>query len=259
MTPSHANKKGIRYRYYVSQAILQNRESEAGSVTRVSAPDVEDLVVKAIRERAAKDEAANATGQMPSGNQGKSETVSERDLPDRILVLEHVAKIVIQKEGLLVHLRSDATASLEEEPAARSSKDVAEWAAEFVESRDGTNQLSIPFKPNRPLRKGVVPYRGTEQTKIDATTRETLLLAIAKSQAWVESARHGDVPSFADIAREQQISERYVRRLAQLAFLSPKIVEAIDNGMAPAGLTVSSLTQSLPVDWTEQERMFGVD
>jgi hypothetical protein len=24
MSPSHANKKGVRYRYYVSQAILQN-------------------------------------------------------------------------------------------------------------------------------------------------------------------------------------------------------------------------------------------
>ena len=26
MSPSHANKKGVRYRYYVSQAVLQNRK-----------------------------------------------------------------------------------------------------------------------------------------------------------------------------------------------------------------------------------------
>jgi hypothetical protein len=40
MSPSHANKKGVRYRYHVSQALLQNRKAEAGSIARGSAPDV---------------------------------------------------------------------------------------------------------------------------------------------------------------------------------------------------------------------------
>ena len=48
MSPSHANKKGVRYRYYVSQAILQNRKSEAGSVSRVSGPDIEAIVVDSV-------------------------------------------------------------------------------------------------------------------------------------------------------------------------------------------------------------------
>jgi site-specific DNA recombinase len=39
MSPSHANKKGVRYRYYVSQAVLQNRKEEAGDIARVAAPD----------------------------------------------------------------------------------------------------------------------------------------------------------------------------------------------------------------------------
>jgi hypothetical protein len=33
MGPTHANKLGVRYRYNVSQAILQNRKVEAGSST----------------------------------------------------------------------------------------------------------------------------------------------------------------------------------------------------------------------------------
>jgi hypothetical protein len=32
MTPSHSRKKGVRYRYYVSQAILQSRKDQAGQV-----------------------------------------------------------------------------------------------------------------------------------------------------------------------------------------------------------------------------------
>ena len=50
MTPSHSIKNGARYRYYVSHALLQNRTDEAGSVPRVPAPEVEQLVVNALRE-----------------------------------------------------------------------------------------------------------------------------------------------------------------------------------------------------------------
>jgi DNA invertase Pin-like site-specific DNA recombinase len=48
MSPSHANKKGVRYRYYVSQALLQHRKAEAGSIARVSAPEVEAAITGAF-------------------------------------------------------------------------------------------------------------------------------------------------------------------------------------------------------------------
>ena len=69
MSPSHANKRGVRYRYYVSQAVLQSRKADVGSVGRVSAPDVEMLVVSALRQ------------QVPS----------EPEASDRDLVARHVA------------------------------------------------------------------------------------------------------------------------------------------------------------------------
>ena len=49
MTPTHANKRGVRYRYYVSQALLTNRGEEAGSVPRVPASEIETAVLGAIR------------------------------------------------------------------------------------------------------------------------------------------------------------------------------------------------------------------
>ena len=49
MTPAHANKRGVRYRYYVSAALSQGRP--AGSVTRVSAREIEAAVLRALRER----------------------------------------------------------------------------------------------------------------------------------------------------------------------------------------------------------------
>ena len=49
LTPSHTNKNGLRYRYYVSQAVLQNRKEAAGSVVRIAAPDLEAIVIGAAR------------------------------------------------------------------------------------------------------------------------------------------------------------------------------------------------------------------
>jgi site-specific DNA recombinase len=55
MSPSHATKRGRRYRYYVSQAILQGRKADAGSVARVPAKELERRVVEAVRGAAPTD------------------------------------------------------------------------------------------------------------------------------------------------------------------------------------------------------------
>jgi hypothetical protein len=48
---------------------------------------------------------------------------------------------------------------------------------------------------------------------------------------------------------------RYERRLARLAFLSPKIQAAIVEGRQPAGLTLELLVRNpMPICWLEQER-----
>src|SRR5215211_5184560 len=50
MTPSHARKRGIKYRYYLSSVLLQGQTDRAGSVRRVPAVEVEALVAKSVRE-----------------------------------------------------------------------------------------------------------------------------------------------------------------------------------------------------------------
>ena len=56
MSPSHAVKEGIRYRYYVSQAVLQGRAQEAGSIARLPARELEQVVINAVFNALAKDE-----------------------------------------------------------------------------------------------------------------------------------------------------------------------------------------------------------
>ena len=61
MSPSHAAKGGRRYRYYVSQAILQGRKHEAGSVARAPALEIEARVAEAARTASA---ASNRQGRQ---------------------------------------------------------------------------------------------------------------------------------------------------------------------------------------------------
>jgi site-specific DNA recombinase len=51
MSPSFSSKNGARYRFYVSSAILRGRKTEAGSVARVSAADIERTLINALRAR----------------------------------------------------------------------------------------------------------------------------------------------------------------------------------------------------------------
>ncbi len=54
------------------------------------------------------------------------------------------------------------------------------------------------------------------------------------------------------------ITRRYVRRLVDLAFLSPELVEAILQGRQPVELTATRLTElDLPLDWTDQRSLLA--
>ena len=55
----------------------------------------------------------------------------------------------------------------------------------------------------------------------------------------------GRAASFDEIAQRENKVERHIRYLAPLAFVSPRIIEAIANGNAPADLTVTTLARAL--------------
>lgn len=50
MSPTHSCKNGKRYRYYVSQAQIQNRLQDIGSVLKISAGEIENFVTDKIKE-----------------------------------------------------------------------------------------------------------------------------------------------------------------------------------------------------------------
>ena len=65
MTPSFSTKNGIRYRFYVSSALLRGRKHQVGTVGRVAAQDIEPKVLSAVAEMPSASDGHNAV--TPSG------------------------------------------------------------------------------------------------------------------------------------------------------------------------------------------------
>jgi site-specific DNA recombinase len=127
MTPSHANKRGVRYRYYVSQALLQGRSAETGSVGRVSATDVEERVLKGLCEfldRENRGHGRNAQSRRPGrssvrvgtdnsrqpaggGTRGPTDDgiVSADPSAGRQIIQDHLVRVIVRPDQIDLTLR----------------------------------------------------------------------------------------------------------------------------------------------------------
>jgi DNA invertase Pin-like site-specific DNA recombinase len=84
MTPTYSTKRGVRYRFYVSATLLSGRRDMAGSVRRVSAPDLEHRLLSALRDR---------FGDAPTN--------------DRDAVLSYIEKVALQRDKIEAILKTD--------------------------------------------------------------------------------------------------------------------------------------------------------
>jgi site-specific DNA recombinase len=229
MTPTHTAKKGVRYRYYVSHAILQKRNHEAGNVIRVPAPDLECLVVQAVRHHSA----GQTKGQDIAG--------------DRDLVERHIERIVIRSDAVQVCLVEPQVPPTEGNISARDQAGHSQ----------GPSSLMLPWNVRqfRAL-KGIV-HAPVHEPGIKPETRHLLLVAIAKARRWVDDLVHGRVHSLAEIATREGKVERHIRLLAPLAFVAPSVLQKIVEGSASSNVTVTGLATTVAYSWTEQERRIG--
>ena len=232
MSPTHANKRGVRYRYYVSHAILQNRKAEAGNIARVPAPEIETLVCDSVRRHLAAMDAAD----------------HQTALADRELVQRHVARVIVKPQALDVWLI----------PTCEASAQAEDPVDDPAPCHSPTTTITLPWTaPSFAAVKGIIHAPCAKPT-MKAETREALLTALAKARGWIDDIRLGRIASFAEIAEREAQGERHIRLLAPLAFLSPRIIATIIDGTAPADLTVTGLAKALPYSWAEQEERVGL-
>jgi site-specific DNA recombinase len=235
MSPAHANKGGARYRYYISQAVLQKKPQAPGSLGRVPAAEPEALVLAALRHHL---NASGAREQLP-GN-------------DRDLVERHLERVTLTSNEIKLRVREIG----EEAPQVLCAHDTANGSSGPPIA--GVKTIAVPWRSPVPAAVRGIVHVPAHNTPIKHGRREALMIAIAKAREWMDDLAHGRVASFTAIARREAKVERHIRLLAPLAFLSPRIISRLLDGTAPAGLTITALARALPWSWAEQERRLGL-
>ena len=239
MTPSHALKNGVRYRYYVSAPVLQGRQGAAGSVYRVPASAIEEAVLSRLRLGAS---VTHNAADVPTSNAiGSDEQVGSRDKE----LLGKVRRVELRADRILITVHADENQEEDTRPEARARTTI-EVPWKLVSLR--RKREIIPPVTAEPASR-IKPLRNEERVK--------LLRAIATARCWRDALLPVPEEGIEAIASRHGKTERWVRKHLTLAFLDPKLVEAAVDGVLPRGYGLSRFLD-LPADWTDQWRVLGL-
>ena len=157
MTPSHRCKKGVRYRYYISQAILQSRKGEAGQVFRVPAPEIEVQIEQFVRLRA------------PDSN---------GDL--RALIASQIARIAIQTDSIsVVLIGSEAGA---DDPEGQSQTVILPWSRRPFRAMKGVVSGTPAIVDTPASRRAVLAAIGRARRWVDEIMAGGTIAEIARRE-----------------------------------------------------------------------------
>ena len=227
MSPTYSVRRGNRYRYYISSALLRERRADAGSRARVNADDVERLVVEVLGRELSRPELA--AGPSPPWSTAT-----------RAVVRDAVKRVVV--EGGQVQIICKPAA-----PSASGTPD-DDGAAPPVHV--------APLPDPRPRARKEIIVPGGHNSSPRRLNR-ALILSIARAKSWIRDLRSGKYADTTEIAQRFQLNEAHVRRILRFGYLAPDIVEAIVEGRQPRSMTVKRLLQGVPCVWADQRAAFG--
>jgi hypothetical protein len=129
-----------------------------------------------------------------------------------------------------------------------------------VEDDGAAVAIHIPMTfRRRSGRKEIVLPDGAEPvSKTQDRPPDPVVVAIARAFTWQEALDAGDVDSVEALAKRLGVGGSYVRRILQLASLSPTVVEAALKRGGLDGISLATLTRSLPLDWQRQADRLGL-
>lgn len=133
MSPSHAVKKGARYRYYVSSPIAQGRKDGAGSIPRVPAEPIEQLVLSKLRR---------------AGGDRRQTALSDRDF-----IVGGLDRVIVRADHIEIRRTNEAMDD------GASDVILVDWRKPSSTRR---RDIILPETPNGPIR----PIRVDEQARL---------------------------------------------------------------------------------------------
>jgi site-specific DNA recombinase len=251
-TPTHANKRGKRYRYYCSRAVIKKGGGKAAGPARVPAQEIEDLILAelnrlfqspqqllALLSEPATDESSRQrlleSVQIPRELKESSNIVL-RALLDRVLVHEDRVELQVRKGALLKLVLGQ-----DRDIQADDSED------------NSLGHITLPLEAQLKRCGGEVRFLlppDSNHTKPHPVP--SLVRAVARAHDWVAQIMRGEVPNQRAIAAATGLDERYISRVLPLAFLAPDLTETILEGTQSSTLDLARCLKPLPANWKEQ-------
>lgn len=268
MSPAHANKKGVRYRYYVSSHLQDgSTEGNRGQGQRIPALSLERLIVRRLCQQL--DDAEFVVGCVSSDR--SIDVVAQKRL------IEHARRMAQASDDLRsADVRSltaamlvRAQVHLDRIELTLSRDRLARWlrgdqagetqraaAAADTETRPIT--LSIPARLKRAGKEMRMVVDDGSDPPIPDTSLVRLLV---RAHVIRERLINDRSLTLEEIAKSENVVPSYATRLYRLTLLAPDIVGAILAGKHPPELTARRLMDDtrLPLAWHEQRRQLGFD
>lgn len=219
MGPTHARKGRIKYRYYLSAALVDGRPDEAGTVNRVPAAEIEAVVARSVREHL------------------KLLQVAE----DKTTIDTYVARIEVHSQHLSVRLSEiSATEGTVQKPGVIR----VPWQKQPSRRR---REVLLPASQAR-----------VDARPIRSETRATLIAAIARGRRWLDEIVTTPGATAETIGQRENCSPRKINMMISLAFLSPALVKAALEGRLPRGIGATRLCD-MPPEWSRQHLTLGLN
>jgi site-specific DNA recombinase len=257
LTPSHAVKNGRRYRYYISALPIAEAGRDRVQNWRLAAREIEDAVITILVDAlhspttlldrfGTADMSSAQVDKLLARAQRLAATLRGTPGQQTAIVRELIEEVIIDDDRLTLRVRSGAVLG----------ETIASPVPEIATDALFELKAAIAFRRRGVASKLVLPGRAEpyHSPKCDPA----LIKAIARGHLWFEELATGRARSLHELATREGITRRYIRRLVNLAFLSPQLVEAILQGRQPIALTATRLTElDLPLDWSEQRRLLA--
>jgi site-specific DNA recombinase len=265
LTPSHAVKKGTRYRYYVSRSLIIGTAKDRSKGRRIPAANLESLVITRLRtflsDQGAildviRDEHADGIGQNRLIGRGRQIAEElETFAPDQIraMLMALFSRVDIKPDRVKITVRRGRLVEL----LGAQPFDPTTQGGKSGEESEEVLTLTVMARLQRVGREmRMLVENSDDQTSADPG----LLRIVARAHDIQERLMENTDLTVHVIASQERVSANYVYRLLRLPTLAPEIITAIVNGKNPPQLTAKKLmrmTPQIPVDWAEQRKLLG--
>ena len=263
LTPTHAVKKGTRYRYYVSKSLITEAAKDHSQGRRIPAGNLETLVIGRLRNFLADEGAilSAVSDAEQNGAQQKRLIAHGRQIseklptltPDKVrsVLMTLVNRVDIKTEHVEIRVYRQRLHHLLQAPSIEPS-----LAAAPGNHAGDTLKLKVKARLQRVGREMKLIVHNAD----DRATDPGLLRIVARAHDFQERLIQSPDLTVPAIASEERLTIGYLSRLLRLPSLAPDIVTAIINGKHPPELSAKRLTRlalKLPTDWAEQRKLLG--